>query len=223
MTYEAYYNIFIISLTISAVMLIIAMVLFFVLKIPNVIGDLSGSNARKAIDSIRNQSSSSGSAKRKTINSNKNKSRIVGGAINTGSLEKNSNRIGASYSTANVGIKNKVKIQYPEDIQPNYKNNNNQIQTTVLGNEYSNEQVQTTLLNYNNEKDSNETTILTNNYLNNQNETTVLTNNSNQYRYTGTSVLNENKYEVSNNIMSDNHIFNIEYEITYVNSNEIIG
>ena len=53
MTYEIYRYIFIIGAILAAIMLVLSIVLFIVLKIPKVIGDLTGSNARKAIKNIR--------------------------------------------------------------------------------------------------------------------------------------------------------------------------
>ena len=52
MTYEGYRTLFIVAAVISAVMLVITVLLFIFLKIPYVIGDLSGTTARKAIKQI---------------------------------------------------------------------------------------------------------------------------------------------------------------------------
>ena len=59
MTYEVYRIIFIVALILSLLMLFVAVILFVVLRIPTVIGDLTGANARKAIENIRNQSKQS--------------------------------------------------------------------------------------------------------------------------------------------------------------------
>ncbi len=53
MTYDQFNIMFIIALVMAGVFLIIAVILFFALKIPAVIGDLSGATARKAIMDIR--------------------------------------------------------------------------------------------------------------------------------------------------------------------------
>lgn len=60
MTYEIYRYIFIGAAILSVIMLATTMVLFIVLKIPRVIGDLSGSTARKAIQNIRAQNERTG-------------------------------------------------------------------------------------------------------------------------------------------------------------------
>ena len=58
MTYEIYRYIFIGAAIAAGVMLAVTLILFFVLKIPRVIGDLSGRTARKAIADIRNHNMS---------------------------------------------------------------------------------------------------------------------------------------------------------------------
>jgi hypothetical protein len=60
MTYEMFRLIFIIAAILSAVMLSISVLLFFLLKVPKLVGDLSGRNARLAIESIRAQNFSTG-------------------------------------------------------------------------------------------------------------------------------------------------------------------
>ena len=55
MTYEIYRYIFIGGAILSGIMLVVTVIAFFALKIPTVIGDLTGSNARKAIEKIRDQ------------------------------------------------------------------------------------------------------------------------------------------------------------------------
>lgn len=60
MTYEMYWYIFLGGAIASGIMLVISAVLFFTLRIPKVIGDLTGQNARKAIQNIRMQNEASG-------------------------------------------------------------------------------------------------------------------------------------------------------------------
>ncbi len=55
MSYEAYRYIFLGGLIACGVFFVIAVILFFALKIPNVISYLSGRTARKGIESIRAQ------------------------------------------------------------------------------------------------------------------------------------------------------------------------
>ncbi len=56
MSIEMLQNISLSAFVVSGILLVIAIVLFFTLGIPQVIGDLSGATARKAIEDIRLQS-----------------------------------------------------------------------------------------------------------------------------------------------------------------------
>ena len=58
MTYEIYRYIFIVAAILCGTMTITAVILFVLLKIPKVIGDLTGRTAKKAIENIRNQNES---------------------------------------------------------------------------------------------------------------------------------------------------------------------
>jgi len=60
MTYDVYMMIFEVGRILAILMFVVSLILFFVLKIPAVIGDLSGATARKAIENIRNQNEESG-------------------------------------------------------------------------------------------------------------------------------------------------------------------
>lgn len=54
MTYEVYRYIFLGGAILAAIMLVVSVIVFFLLNIPNVIGNLTGANARKGIENIRN-------------------------------------------------------------------------------------------------------------------------------------------------------------------------
>jgi len=56
MTYEIYRYIFLGGAILAGIMFALSVILFFLLRIPDVIGDLSGSNARKAIKKIKQDS-----------------------------------------------------------------------------------------------------------------------------------------------------------------------
>ena len=58
MTVELLKNLSLISYILSAIFLIVSVVLFFVFDIRKIIGDLSGANARKAIENIQKQNES---------------------------------------------------------------------------------------------------------------------------------------------------------------------
>lgn len=60
MSYEMYRYIFLGALIACGIFFVIAVILFFTMKIPKVISDLSGRTARKAIENIRMQNEQSG-------------------------------------------------------------------------------------------------------------------------------------------------------------------
>lgn len=60
MTYDTYRLIFQAAGIAAIIMLVVTVILFFVLKVPKLIGDLSGRTARKGIENIRAQNAQSG-------------------------------------------------------------------------------------------------------------------------------------------------------------------
>lgn len=64
MTYEMYHNVFMICSVSAGVMGLVTILLFFLLRIPAVIGELTGVTARKGIEEIRNSNVKSGHPKR---------------------------------------------------------------------------------------------------------------------------------------------------------------
>lgn len=104
MTYEIYRYIFIICGILSLVMLIVAAVLFVVLKIPVVIGDITGANARKAIENIRNQNEASGDKIYKSSHVNKERGKLTEKISPSGSLIRNhTEALGGAMSTSKLG------------------------------------------------------------------------------------------------------------------------
>lgn len=77
MTYETYRYIFIIGLILCIVMLVVSVVLFFVLHVPQLIGDLSGSTARKAISNIREKNEAGGDKIYKTSAVNQRRGKLT--------------------------------------------------------------------------------------------------------------------------------------------------
>ncbi len=77
MTYEIYRYIFIGGAILAGVMLITSVLLFFILNIPHVVGDLTGRNAKKAIENIRNQNESSDDTLYKTSEVNRERGKIT--------------------------------------------------------------------------------------------------------------------------------------------------
>lgn len=169
MTYEIYRYIFLGGAVLAGIMLAVSVLVFFILRIPTVIGDLTGANARKAIENIRNQNESTGDKTYRSSQVNRERGKLTDKISPSGRLVKD-----PSHSLHGAMRTEKISTQQlsNEDIVN---------ETTILTGELVG---------------GNETTVL--NYKNSVNETTVL-----------------NAQTLSNG-------FEIEYEITYIHTDEVI-
>ena len=77
MSYEIYHWIFIGAMIMAGLMLALTVFLFFYFQIPRVIGDLTGSNARKAIEDIRQQNTKTGVKVHKTSQVNRERGKVT--------------------------------------------------------------------------------------------------------------------------------------------------
>ena len=170
MSYDIYYKVFFIGgAVLAGVMLLLSVLLFFLLKIPHVLGDLTGANARRAIENIRNQNESSGDKVYKTSPVNRERGKITDKISPSGSLMRNpSGILGGAMATEKIST---------QELPPE--------ETTVLD-------------------ATNETTVL-----DTANETTVLNSEAGE-----TTVLDAQPDAAP--------VFQIEYEITYIHSEEVI-
>ena len=165
MSYEIYRYIFIGAAILCGAMLITSILLFILLKIPKVIGDLTGRTARKAIENIRNQNESSGDKTYRSSLVNQERGKLTDKISPSGRLIRNpTDLLGGAMATEKIGTQQLVSDE-----------------TMVLDS-------------------GNETTVLTGELDNSGNETTLLS-----------------QTDISNNV------FEIEYEITYIHTNEIIS
>ena len=179
MTYEIYRYIFLGGAILAGIMFAVSVLVFFLLKIPTVIGDLTGANARKAIENIRNQNESTGDKTYRSSQVNRERGKLTDKISPSGRLIKD-----PSHSLHGAMGTEKISTQelHPEDVT-----NEN---TVLTG--------------------ANETTVLTGE-LAGGNETTVL---SNENPANETTVLNAQTFS---------NAFVIEYEITYIHTDEIIA
>lgn len=168
MTYDIYRYIFIGAAVLCGIMLVASILIFILMKIPNVISDLSGATAKKAIKEIREQNERTGDKSYQVSHVNRNRGKLTDKISPSGNI-----------------------------IQQTPGNMNYGVQTTKIATQELNTE-ETSLLT------ANETTVLTGNV----NETTVLTGNLNE-----TTVLDA-PVEAT---------FVIEYDITYIHTQEIIG
>lgn len=104
MTYEIYRYIFIGAAILCGIMAVVSVLLFFYLKIPRVIGDLSGSTARKAIEEIRKQNESSGHKTYKTSLVNQERGRLTDKISPSGNLYPvETDPLGGAMATEKIG------------------------------------------------------------------------------------------------------------------------
>lgn len=178
MTYEIYRYIFLGGAILAGIMFVVSVLVFFLLKIPTVIGDLTGANARKAIESIRNQNESTGDKTYRTSQVNRERGKITDKISPSGRLIKD-----PSHSLHGAMGTEKISTQrlHSEDVTN---------ETTVL-------------------TSGSETTVLTSE-LTGGSETTLL---SQETHANETTVLNAPPIV---------NTFAIEYEITYIHTDEII-
>lgn len=104
MTYEMYRMIFQIAGGLSIGLLVVSVILFFVLKIPRVIGDLSGRTARKAIEDIRKQNTQSGDKRHKTSAVNRERGMITDRITPSGNLMMNRGPVNTGVVTEKIGV-----------------------------------------------------------------------------------------------------------------------
>lgn len=103
MTYDVYMMIFEVGRILAILMFVVSLILFFVLKIPAVIGDLSGATARKAIENIRNQNEESGEKAYKSSAVNKERGKLTDKISPSGSLHsKPSDKLGFGMKTEKI-------------------------------------------------------------------------------------------------------------------------
>lgn len=88
MTYEVYRYIFLGALIACGVMVVVSAILFFTLRIPRVIGDLTGRTARKAIEDIRKQNEQSGDKTYKSSAVNLQRGKLTDKITQSGKLIK---------------------------------------------------------------------------------------------------------------------------------------
>lgn len=209
--YDVYRYIFIGGAIMAAVMFIVTIFLFFYLHIPSVIGDLSGSTARKAIENIRNQNESSGDKTFRSSPVNKSRGRLTDKISSSGRLErKHTDSLNGAMPTEKIST---AKLANPTaeetTVLPSKKNTSEE--TIVL-------QPETVVLNsYSPQQISAETKILSSDFPIFNQETTVLS--TSDMSQTAPAFQSADAVQTGCEPQS---MFTIEYEITYVQSTEVV-
>lgn len=131
MTYEAFRYVFFGGALLGAIMLIVSIALFFLYKIPNVIGDLTGKNAKKAIDAIRSQNESSGNKLYKSSKVNAERGKLTDKISPSGNLIQRDNSVinGGAMNTEKISTQELPYEMTDETTVLSYEN-----ETTVLDN-----------------------------------------------------------------------------------------
>lgn len=151
MTRELYMVICYVAAALCVIMFLVSVFLFLKLNIIGVIGDLSGSNARKGIENIRKQNHASGTKAHKTGHVNRERGKVTSKITPSGNLKPVGEKVETFVGTEKLRTQ-QISVGVAAD------------STTVLGSQ------ETTVL-------SGETTVLAEN---GANETTVLAGSSYQ-------------------------------------------
>lgn len=83
-----------VSFIIAGISFVLAVTFFFVFKIPNVIGDLSGKNAQRSIAQLRAINEKSGSKAYRTSETNEKRGKLTGTMEDSGKLKKKNKKSG---------------------------------------------------------------------------------------------------------------------------------
>ncbi len=136
MTYEIYRYIFLGGAILAAIMLVVSVIVFFLLKIPTVIGDLTGANARKAIENIRNQNESTGDKTYRSSKVNRERGKLTEKISPSGKIRNDS-----GYSSNGAMQTEKIGISQPEKEKIRNKSTSASETTVLVQEEHVNETV----------------------------------------------------------------------------------
>lgn len=196
----------------AGVFFIVSVVLFFVLDMVKVIGDLTGHTAKREIENIRSQNQRTGTKVYKSSKVNEERGKLTDKISDSGNIIKNhSNTLGGSMGTEKIGDADYRKIEYED---PNMYNQEN-VETTLL-NTYDQE---TSVLSYQDEPEGGVDTSILNYPVSAEtsvlappgsDETTLL----NEAISEETSLLNINVFRINAQMIQ---------EIIFINTDEIIS
>lgn len=118
-----------VSYIVAGVLFLLAVALFFLLSIPRVFGDITGANARKAIENIRQQNEGSGDKAYKPSPVNAVRGKITDKISPSGKIERKTGNFGVAVETAKLST-----AQLAREAQETKLLNDDQNETTVLNN-----------------------------------------------------------------------------------------
>lgn len=102
MSVELMQTLSVVAFALAGVMLVVAVVLFFVLNIPRVFGEVSGSTAKKAIEDIRKQNETTGNKAYKPSPVNQQRGKITEKISSHGSSKSKNKDVTVSVGTAQL-------------------------------------------------------------------------------------------------------------------------
>ena len=127
MTVELLQLLSLVSYILAGVLFLTAAALFFLLGVPKLIGDVTGSTARKAIESIRQQNEATGDKAYKPSYVNAKRGKLTDKILPTGQIEQRRNGIGV-----NVGTEKLSSMETAQKADETTVLNGNQSETSVL-------------------------------------------------------------------------------------------
>lgn len=137
MTYDSYMYVFYGGAGLALIFLLVSIILFIVLKIPSVIGNLSGATAKKAIENIRKQNemgsvhlseSDISHKERASVKDKKNQHEAV-------AVSRNHDSYSSKFSTTKIGTTEQLSIEAKKSYETSLLENGSMNETTVLDKE----------------------------------------------------------------------------------------
>ena len=104
MSYDVYRYIFIGAAILFGAMLLVAILLFFLLKIPKIISDLTGATARKAIKNIREQNEGNSGVTYAGSTYNKARGKVTDRMTQSGNVVRNGSPNNMNINTAKIAV-----------------------------------------------------------------------------------------------------------------------
>lgn len=129
MTVELLQVLSLVSYIVAGVLFLLAVALFFLLSIPRVFGDITGANARKAIESIRQQNEVSGDKAYKPSPVNASRGKVTDRISASGRIKNHTSGLGVAVETAKLST-----AQLESEAKETMLLNAEQNETTVLNN-----------------------------------------------------------------------------------------
>lgn len=127
MTVELLQLLSLVSYILAGVLFLTAVALFFLLGVPKLFGDVTGSTARKAIESIRQQNEATGDKAYKPSYVNAKRGKLTDKILPTGQIEQRENGIGVNVETEKLS-----SIGTAQKADETTVLNGNQSETSVL-------------------------------------------------------------------------------------------